>query len=93
MNDYGFELLSDEEIPIEEALEEDLFSTKNLIEDIYQSNNFNQMTEKRFCEYSQHRWTIIQRDAQSACQSKSFEYTFHSCFLTYFRPMNRIIYC
>jgi ATP-dependent Lhr-like helicase len=48
MNDYGFELLSDEEIPIEEALEEDLFSTKNLIEDIYQSNNFNQMTEKRF---------------------------------------------
>lgn len=48
MNDYGFELLSDEEIPIEEALEEDLFSTDNLIEDIYQSNNFNQMTEKRF---------------------------------------------
>lgn len=34
MNDYGFELLSDQEIPIEEALELDLFTLENLIEDI-----------------------------------------------------------
>jgi ATP-dependent Lhr-like helicase len=31
MNDYGFELLSDQEIPIEEALELDLFSLDNLL--------------------------------------------------------------
>lgn len=48
MNDYGFELLSDEPIPIEEALEEDLFSKDNLIEDLHEANNFNQMAEKRF---------------------------------------------
>jgi ATP-dependent Lhr-like helicase len=48
MNDYGFELLSDEPIPIEDALEEDLFSKKNLLDDLHEANNFNQMSEKRF---------------------------------------------
>lgn len=48
MNDYGFELLSDEPIPIEDALEEDLFSKENLLKDLHEANNFNQMAEKRF---------------------------------------------
>ena len=39
MNDYGFELLSDQEIAIEEALELDLFSEENLFEDIHESLN------------------------------------------------------
>ncbi len=39
MNDYGFELLSDEPIPIEEALSTDLFSMNNLLSDIYASIN------------------------------------------------------
>jgi len=48
MNDYGFELLSDEEILLEEALEEDLFSTENLLDDIQQSLNATEMARRRF---------------------------------------------
>lgn len=50
MNDYGFELLSDSPIPIEEALEEDLFSADNLMEDIYASINESEMARRRFRE-------------------------------------------
>jgi len=49
MNDYGFELLTDEDIPIEEALEDaDFFSINNLIEDIQHSLNANEMARRRF---------------------------------------------
>ncbi|RWY52415.1 ligase-associated DNA damage response DEXH box helicase [Mucilaginibacter gilvus] len=49
MNDYGFELLADEDIPIEQALEDtDFFSINNLIEDIQNSLNANEMTRRRF---------------------------------------------
>jgi ATP-dependent Lhr-like helicase len=49
MNDYGFELLTDEDIPIEAALEtDDLFSINNLLEDIQHSLNANEMARRRF---------------------------------------------
>lgn len=48
MNDYGFELLTDEDIPVEEALKHDLFSTENLIADIEQSLNATEMARRRF---------------------------------------------
>jgi ATP-dependent Lhr-like helicase len=49
MNDYGFELLTDEDIPIEEALEtDDLFSIDNLLADIQHSLNANEMARRRF---------------------------------------------
>ncbi|MDR8392114.1 ligase-associated DNA damage response DEXH box helicase [Aliifodinibius sp. S!AR15-10] len=48
MNDYGFELLSDKEIPIEQALEQDLFSDENLVEDIFSSLNDTEMARHRF---------------------------------------------
>jgi ATP-dependent helicase Lhr and Lhr-like helicase len=50
MNDYGFELLSDEPIPLEEALSEDLFSTENLLDDVQQSINSTEMARRRFRE-------------------------------------------
>jgi ATP-dependent Lhr-like helicase len=50
MNDYGFELLSDQEIPIEEALEEDLFSMENLMEDIEHSINQGELAKRKFRE-------------------------------------------
>jgi ATP-dependent Lhr-like helicase len=50
MNDYGFELLSDIEIPVEEFLEEDLFSLKDLEEDIMRSINESQMAKRKFRE-------------------------------------------
>ncbi|WP_207533521.1 ligase-associated DNA damage response DEXH box helicase [Desertivirga arenae] len=48
MNDYGFELLSDQEILLEEALKQNLFSTDNLIDDIQHSLNANEMARRRF---------------------------------------------
>ena len=47
-NDYGFELLSDEPIPIEEALSHDLFSTENLLLDIQASLNSSELAKRRF---------------------------------------------
>ena len=48
MNDYGFELLSDQEIAIEEALELDLFSEENLFEDLNESINMTEMAQRTF---------------------------------------------
>ncbi len=48
MNDYGFELLTDDFIPIKEALEEDLFSQDNLLDDIQKSLNATEMAKRRF---------------------------------------------
>jgi ATP-dependent Lhr-like helicase len=47
-NDYGFELLSDQEIPIEEALGSGLFETSNLSADLEASLNANEMASRRF---------------------------------------------
>lgn len=48
MNDYGFELLSDSPIPIEDILEEDLFSENNLEEDILRCVNESEMAKRKF---------------------------------------------
>ena len=48
MNDYGFELLSDQKIPIEEALELDLFSLENLIEDMEECINNAGLAKMKF---------------------------------------------
>lgn len=48
MNDYGFELLTDQEIRLEEAIEKNLFSTKDLLEDIQKALNANEMARRKF---------------------------------------------
>ena len=48
MNDYGFELLSDSEIPVEEALKQGLFSTEGLSQDIQASINAAELAKRRF---------------------------------------------
>ncbi len=48
MNDYGFELLSDAPIPIEKALDQDLFNTIDLTADIQASINSVEMAKRRF---------------------------------------------
>jgi ATP-dependent Lhr-like helicase len=48
MNDYGFELLSDQPIPIEEAVETDVLGTDNLITDIQSSINSIEMARRKF---------------------------------------------
>lgn len=48
VNDYGFELLSDQSIPLEEALADGLFSTDNLTADIQAGLNKTEMARRRF---------------------------------------------
>jgi ATP-dependent Lhr-like helicase len=60
MNDYGFELLSDKEIPVEEALKDDLFSESHLVEDIFSSLNDTEIAKHRFREICQISGLIFQ---------------------------------
>lgn len=60
MNDYGFELLSDQDIPIEAALEKDLFSADNLVEDIMASINSAELAKRRFREICQIAGLVFQ---------------------------------
>ncbi|MFM8914237.1 MAG: helicase-related protein, partial [Flammeovirgaceae bacterium] len=48
MNDYGFELLSDQEIPIHEAIETNVLGTENLGSDILASINNTEMAKRKF---------------------------------------------
>jgi len=48
MNDYGFELLSDTEIPMDDAIAYEVFSPDNLTEDITLSINSTEMARRKF---------------------------------------------
>lgn len=48
MNDYGFELLSDQPIPIEEAVETNVLGVENLSRDIQASINSTEMARRKF---------------------------------------------
>lgn len=48
MNDYGFELLSDQEIPINDENAKSLFSTNDLLLDIQKSINATEMANRKF---------------------------------------------
>jgi ATP-dependent Lhr-like helicase len=48
MNDYGFELLSDQPIPLDDSNVYELFSTENLFADIQHSVNSTEMAKRKF---------------------------------------------
>lgn len=48
MNDYGFELLSDQEIPVEEAVETNVLGVDKLLIDIQASINSTEMARRKF---------------------------------------------
>ena len=48
MNDYGFELLSDQPIPVDDSNVYELFSSDNLMEDIQRSVNATEMAKRKF---------------------------------------------
>ncbi|WP_439516336.1 ligase-associated DNA damage response DEXH box helicase [Sediminibacterium sp.] len=48
MNDYGFELLSDQPIPVDDSNVYELFSIENLMNDITQSVNSVEMAKRKF---------------------------------------------
>tara|TARA_R110002096_G_scaffold109056_4_gene238603 strand:- start:20792 stop:23233 length:2442 start_codon:yes stop_codon:yes gene_type:complete len=48
LNDYGFELLSDQKIPLELAIDNAIFTSDHLMEDIQAAINFTEMARRRF---------------------------------------------
>jgi ATP-dependent Lhr-like helicase len=48
MNDYGFELLSDQEVDVETIINKSLFATTDLVEDIQSSINAVEMAKRQF---------------------------------------------
>ena len=48
MNDYGFELLSDQPIPVDDSNAREVFSTENLLTDIQKSMNSTEMAKRKF---------------------------------------------
>jgi ATP-dependent Lhr-like helicase len=48
MNDYGFELLSDQPIPLDDSNVQEMFSTENLLSDIQKSINSAEMAKRKF---------------------------------------------
>lgn len=52
MNDYSFELLSDQPIPVDDSNVCELFSPKNLFEDIQRSVNSTEMAKRKFRDIS-----------------------------------------
>ena len=53
MNDYGFELFSDQPIPIEDGLDSDIFSLEHLREDLVSGLNESEMMQRRFRDIAQ----------------------------------------
>jgi ATP-dependent Lhr-like helicase len=47
-NDYGFELLSDQEIDMQQVLDNDLFTTDFLLDDLQKSLNSTEMARRKF---------------------------------------------
>lgn len=73
MNDYGFELLSDQEIPIEEALELDLFGIENLEKEIQLSVNSTEMARRRFREIASIAGLVFQGFPGKSMKSKHLQ--------------------
>jgi len=48
LNDYGFELLTDQELEVEKLINKDLFTSKNLWENIQKSANSVEMAKRKF---------------------------------------------
>jgi ATP-dependent helicase Lhr and Lhr-like helicase len=59
-NDYGFELLAPEPIPIDEALDAGLFSSRHLLHDITASLNAAEMARRQFREIARVAGLIFQ---------------------------------
>ncbi|MEM8502095.1 MAG: ligase-associated DNA damage response DEXH box helicase [Cyanobacteria bacterium P01_D01_bin.1] len=53
VNDYGFEILAPKDYPFESLFSTDFFSTRNLYEEIKESLNISELTQRRFRSISQ----------------------------------------
>ncbi|WP_299015895.1 ligase-associated DNA damage response DEXH box helicase [uncultured Polaribacter sp.] len=73
MNDYGFELLSDQEIPLNEGNITAIFSKENLIKDVTASINASEMASRKFRDIAVVAGLVIQTQPGNKKTSKSLQ--------------------
>ncbi|WP_439152696.1 ligase-associated DNA damage response DEXH box helicase [Winogradskyella sp.] len=73
MNDYGFELLSDQPIPINEANIEALLSKENLMDDVIASINASEMASRKFRDIAVIAGLVVQSQPGTRKTSKSLQ--------------------
>ena len=73
MNDYGFEMLSDQEIPIEEILGNNVFGTEDLSNDLLNSMNGIEMARRKFRDIAGISGLVFQGFPGKQIQSKHLQ--------------------
>jgi ATP-dependent helicase Lhr and Lhr-like helicase len=73
MNDYGFELLSDQEIPLTEENMNAIFSKENLIKDVTASINASEMASRKFRDIAVVAGLVIQTQPGKRKTNKSLQ--------------------
>jgi ATP-dependent helicase Lhr and Lhr-like helicase len=73
MNDYGFEMLSDQEIPIEEILGNNVFGTEDLSNDLLNSMNGVEMARRKFRDIAGISGLVFQGFPGKQIQSKHLQ--------------------
>ncbi|HZJ00057.1 MAG TPA: ligase-associated DNA damage response DEXH box helicase [Gemmatimonadaceae bacterium] len=85
-NDYGFELLSPDEAPIEEALDSGLLDSSNLVDDIPASLNATEMAKRQFREIARVAGLVFPgfpHSGKSARQLQASSGLFFDVFMRY----------
>ncbi|TBN06732.1 ligase-associated DNA damage response DEXH box helicase [Hyunsoonleella flava] len=73
MNDYGFELLSDQPFPIDENNIENILSKENLMEDVTASINASEMASRKFRDIAVIAGLVVQSRPGSRQNNKSLQ--------------------
>lgn len=73
MNDYGFELLSDQEIPINEGNVEKLLSKEHLMDDVIGSINASEMASRKFRDIAVISGLVVQSQPGNRKNNKSLQ--------------------
>ena len=73
MNDYGFELLSDQPIPITEDNIKDLLSKENLMDDVIASINASEMASRKFRDIAVIAGLVVQTQPGARKNNKSLQ--------------------
>ncbi|WP_455169613.1 ligase-associated DNA damage response DEXH box helicase [Aegicerativicinus sediminis] len=73
MNDYGFELLSDQKIPLDESNIKEILSKENLMDDVVISINSTEMASRKFRDIAVIAGLVVQTQPGSKKNNKSLQ--------------------
>lgn len=73
MNDYGFELLSDQSIPLDDSNIHEILSKKNLMDDVIGSINASEMASRKFRDIAVISGLVVQSQPGNRKNNKSLQ--------------------